>query len=51
MTDFLFGSWPGGLGPTLVQGFLAAAGAALGIRAIDDLKAWRAAKVRISSRR
>jgi hypothetical protein len=50
MVDFLFASWPGGLGPTIVQGVLAAAGAALGIRVIDDLKAWRATRVRLSSR-
>jgi hypothetical protein len=51
MIDFLFESWPGGLGPTIVQGFLAAVGAGLGIRLIDDLKAMREARVRISSRR
>ena len=40
MMDFLFGSWPNGAGPVIVQLLLVTAGVAAGIRAVDDLKAW-----------
>ena len=46
--DFLFGSWPNGAGPLLVQLALVTAGAAAGIRAVDDLKAWAASRGRLS---
>lgn len=37
MADFLFGEWPHGLGPALVQVALIVGGSALGIRVIDDV--------------
>ena len=48
MIDFLFGSWPNGAGPLLVQLVLMTAGIAAGIRAVDDLKAWAASRGRPS---
>ncbi len=44
MMDFLFGSWPNGTGPLIVQLLLVIAGVAAGIRAVDDLKAWAASR-------
>lgn len=46
MTEFFFGSWPDGFGALLVQTVLVLVGATAGVRAIDDVKAWRAAKAR-----
>lgn len=40
MTEFFFGSWPTGAGPLIVQFVLVTAGAAAGIRVVDDVKSW-----------
>lgn len=45
MREFLFETWPSGAGPMIVQFVLTIAGAYTGVRIIDDLKAWRTAKV------
>lgn len=42
MMELLFEGWPNGVGPTIVQIFLAMVGAAAGIRLVDDLKRVRA---------
>lgn len=44
MGEFLFATWPSGMGPMIVQFVLVIAGAYTGVRIIDDLKAWRTAK-------
>ena len=46
MGDFLFSSWPHGAGPMLVQLALAIGGSALGVRAVDDVQTWRAARAK-----
>ena len=46
MANFFFESWPHGPGPTIIQLGLMLAGSFAGIRAIDDLKAWRSARAR-----
>lgn len=44
MAGFL--SWAGDAGPNLIQFLLIFAGAFAGVRIIEDVKAWRAAKAR-----
>lgn len=46
MAEFFFGSWPDGFGALVAQTVLVLAGAAAGVRAIDDVKAWRASRAR-----
>jgi hypothetical protein len=49
MADFFFGSWPEGPGPMIIQLGLMVAGSFAGIRAIDDVKAWKSARARARS--
>ena len=44
MADLL--SWPDGVGPNLIQFLLIFAGAFAGVRIIEDVKSWRAARAR-----
>lgn len=44
MADFFFESWPNGAGPGIIQLVLMLAGAFVGVRAIDDVKAWVSAR-------
>lgn len=46
MAEFFFGSWPDGFGALLIQTVLILAGAMAGVRAIDDVRAWRASRAR-----
>ena len=44
MSDFFFANWPNGAGPNLLQIALVLLGSVTGVRAIDDVRAWRAAR-------
>ena len=49
MADFFFGSWPDGFGALVIQTVLVIAGATAGVRAIDDVRAWRASRASIET--
>ena len=46
MTEFFFETWPNGAGPAMIQLALVLTGAFVGVRAIDDVKAWITARAK-----